>query len=133
MRAGRVTQAGALKVLSIYINELPTTIVWESGYESLEHKVYKYRDNGEVISSSLEPHRDPQGNVLDKDGNVLGVHGVNGNNLRSIGVYTVPKAGTYYVVGELLWAMLLGYLGGKFVLGFRRFQDNQETEAKPTE
>ena len=117
-------QAGMVRVGAVYVNELPTTMVWQNGYEWIKRETFRYADNSEAISSSLEPYRDPQGYILDKKGNVLGVDTAGANKLRHVRIFIVPSVGTYSVIGELSWALLLGYLGGKFVVGFRRYQEN---------
>jgi len=122
-----------LNVLSVNLDELPTTAVWERSYESIKREVYRYFDNNKVIPSSLEPQRDSQGFIVDKNGNTLGVHGSGGTKWRGIRKFYAPSAASYYAAGELLWTLLIGYLGGKFVVSFRRFQDNRETKNNPGE
>ncbi len=117
-------QAGTFKVFSVYVNELPTTMLWENGHDLVKRKVYKYQDTKEIISRSLGPYKDEQGQVRDHQGNVLGIHGTGTSSMRGILIYTYPTDDAYDVVGELFWALLLGYLGGKFVVGFHRYQEN---------
>ncbi|MFN3152029.1 hypothetical protein [Bremerella sp.] len=116
--------AGLVRLSAYYFNKPPMTDLWDEAYELIRRDVYKYRDDGQAIPSSLEPYKDPQGYILDKQGNVLGIHGVTDGKLRGVQILSLPAASTYLVVGELLWALSLSYLGGKFVIGFRRYQEN---------
>lgn len=118
------------------VGQLPTTslmITWQSSLTRTQ-----YIKDGQPISDELKPTMDNMGNVIDADGNTLGstiamggggffAGGGPGTPVPAIYVKQTPNYSTYMTLGHVFWTLLLGYLGGKFAVGFRRFQDNQET------
>ncbi|MEW4561216.1 hypothetical protein AB1K70_01750 [Bremerella sp. JC770] len=44
-----------------------------------------------------------------------------------------PSLNVFYAIGQSVWLLTLGYLGGKFAVGFQRFQHNQETSPTTVE
>jgi len=120
--------------------ELPTDYLWSQLYESIVQRVY-FKD-GKPISEDLEPKSDEWGNVTDKNGNYLGNLNAKETNARGsfgggggvptpggppVKLRSIPWWETFQTIGHLLWMLTFGYLGGKFAVGFQRFQHNQET------
>ena len=106
---------------------LPTAYLWGQLYDPIVHRVFI--KDGESIPASLEPKLDDRGNVTDKDGNVLG----NLNAGRAVQLKPTPSLETFHTIGQVLWMLLFGYLGGKFAVGFRIYQVRQGSELLSTE
>ncbi|MFN3152028.1 hypothetical protein [Bremerella sp.] len=129
------------------IHQLPTTIAMHQLQPYVTHTIYL--KDGKPIPASLNPTVDIYGNVADSNGNNLGstlmgggggyggggFMGGSGPNtvITAIEVKSTPNYQTYFTLGHIFWALLLGYVGGKFAVGFQRFQENQETSQPPTE
>lgn len=121
------------------IGQLPTTNLMFQCQEILTHT--RYIKDGKVIPASRELKIDTYGNVIDSDGNSLGstmavgplIPGVMGTPNAGIQIVRNPDPIAYITLGHVFWALLLGYLGGKFAVGFQRFQNNQETALQPSE
>ncbi|QDU76597.1 hypothetical protein Pan97_36490 [Bremerella volcania] len=124
------------------LRQLPTTNWMYHWQPVLTHT--KYMKDGEAIPASLAPTMDIYGNVTDSEGNSLGSTMVGGGGgfiigsgqnmvINAIQVVHTPSQETYFTLGHVFWALLLGYLGGKFAVGFQRFQENQETSQQPIE
>ncbi len=137
-----IGQAKVLNIMSVSFDALPTTTLWEQAYETIKQVSYKNEKEGTYIASSLEPQMDQLGVIRDKDGNRIGVVGgtgggfssgakIGGNTVPVIRVLVKPSRGSFRTVGEVFWMLLFGYLGGKFAIGFRRYQDRQSIEPKP--
>lgn len=128
------------------IHQLPTTIAMYQLQPVLTQT--SYMKDGERIPASLNPTVDIYGNVTDSAGNNLGSTLMGGGGgygggfvggggpnmvISAIEVKATPNYQTYFTLGHVFWALLLGYMGGKFAVGFQRFQENQETAQLPIE
>lgn len=123
------------------VRQLPTTN-WMYHWQPALTQT-KYMKDGEAIPASLDPTMDMYGNVVDSEGNSLGSTMIGGGGfiggggpnvvIQAIQVERTPSHEAYFTLGHVFWALLLGYLGGKFAVGFQRFQNNQETKPAPVE
>lgn len=126
------------------IHQLPTTIAMHQLQPFVTQT--SYLKDGERIPASLNPTVDLYGTVTDAEGNTLGstlmgggggyggggfIGGGTGKVITAIEVKSTPNYQTYFTLGHVFWALLLGYVGGKFAVGFQRFQENQETNQPP--
>ncbi|PQO42121.1 hypothetical protein [Blastopirellula marina] len=106
---------------------LPTTVLW--GELQLHISEFRYRHHESQAYSNVIS-RGNYGEIFDASGNLVGrMH--NGIAKGQLGVDTeiAPTSGVFYVTGQLLWVLGLGYLIGKFAVGFRRYQENVQSAA----
>ncbi len=120
------------------LSQLPTTYLLLQCQEALTHT--RYELDGKEIPAELEPRVGPLGQVVDRDGNSLGnVHygpnipGFIAPPTGSVFLTYTPDPSTYHTLGQTFWMLLFGYVGGKFGVGFARYQVRQETISERNE
>ncbi|PQO42123.1 hypothetical protein [Blastopirellula marina] len=107
------------------LRPMPTTDLLRQLQESLTY--ISFEKDGQPIPAELEPIMNDAGDVYDRHGNRLG--GTNRFDpflAPSVRVVQTPSTDTYHTLGQIFFMLLLGYLGGKFAVGFARFQGRQE-------
>lgn len=106
---------------------LPTTALWYSLKEPLTRQQF-FMNDAAIPTDKNPTLANDNYTVLDGDGNKIG-------KLASGGIKLVktPTNDQFEMTGYAVWYILLGYLGGKFAVGFQRFQNNQETPLQPSE
>ncbi|MHC2070556.1 hypothetical protein ACYFX5_24055 [Bremerella sp. T1] len=108
--------------------ELPTTKLWMELREPITRE-YFYLDDKLIPESRKPTFLEDGRTVVDKDGTKLGrVSSLGGSKLK---IKESPSGTMFIRTGFVVWTLLLGYLGGKFAVGFRRYQDRQSIEPKP--
>ncbi len=110
--------------LNVIDNRMPPIRLWGQLHEPIVRRVFM--KDGQPIDASLEPTLSSRGIVTDKQGNRLGTIHFTGAGRPRIEVVDRPGLREFYTVGELLWTLLLGYLGGKFAVVAYRYQQRNE-------
>ncbi|RCS54690.1 hypothetical protein DTL42_06065 [Bremerella cremea] len=130
-------------VSKINPTEIPTQWIWDQLRDPVSRRVFVLDGDTMVDSQTLSVT--PDGLVRDKEGQpVGGLVGFGPNkdyfsgpdqslNLPRIYFDYAPTTTTFQRTGETFWFLLLGYLGGKFAVGFRRYQDNMEATTMQNE
>lgn len=116
--------------------EIPTQWIWDQLRDHVSRQVFVL--DGEPLPDSQKLSVTPDGLVRDENGQSIGgLSGFapNGDyysgpdqslNLPRIYFDYAPTTAVFQAVGKAFWPMLLGYLSGKFAVGFRRYQDHKE-------
>ncbi|WP_146118552.1 hypothetical protein [Blastopirellula marina] len=123
--------------------EIPTQWIWDQLRDHVSRRVFVLDDA--IMADSQTLSVTPDGLVRDEEGQpVGGLSGFAPNggyfsgpdqslNLPTIHFDYAPTTSTFQQTGRAFWFLLLGYLGGKFAVGFRRYQDNMEAATMQSE
>ncbi len=119
--------------------EIPTQWIWDQLRDHVSRRVFVLDDA--IMADSQTLSVTPDGLVRDQEGQPVG--GLSGfaptggyfsgpgqsSNLPTIHFDYAPTTSTFQLTGRAFWFLLLGYLSGKFAVGFRRYQDKLEGDS----